>query len=55
MLTDIGWSRPVKDRPFRDIFPFIVRRCRDDAPREDLQMTRWLLADGDRDAEHMSP
>ncbi|MHC5209331.1 MAG: GNAT family N-acetyltransferase [Planctomycetota bacterium] len=49
-----GWRAPGKRRPFRDIFPFIVRACRTDAAEQDFTMTRWHLADGDRDAEHMS-
>jgi len=54
-LGALGYRRGRTDREFRDIFPFIVRRCRADAPETDLQMTRWHLADGDRDAEHLSP
>jgi len=55
ILLGYGWKAPRKEKPFRDIFPWIVRACRDDSPPEDAEMTRWLLADGDRDAEHMSP
>jgi len=54
-LARLGWERPVRSRPFRDIFPFIVRRCRTDAPASAFHMASWHLADGDRDAEHMSP
>ncbi|MFT7464151.1 MAG: hypothetical protein ACI9EF_002500 [Pseudohongiellaceae bacterium] len=54
-LQALGWKGPRKDKPFRDMFPWIVRAVRSDAPANDTQMTRWLLADGDRDAEHMSP
>jgi hypothetical protein len=54
-LLRLGWRAPVKRRPFRDIFPYIVRACRTDAAEEDFGMDRWHLADGDRDAEHMSP
>jgi hypothetical protein len=53
-LLRIGWRAPGKRRAFRDIFPFIVRACRTDAAEVDFTMTRWQLADGDRDAEHMS-
>src|SRR5262249_50848252 len=48
-LAALGYRRARTNREFRDIFPFIVRVCRDDAPESDLQMTRWHLADGDRD------
>jgi hypothetical protein len=54
-LRRLGWRAPGKRRPFRDIFPYIVRACRTDAAGQDFEMTRWHLADGDRDAEHMSP
>jgi hypothetical protein len=54
-LVGLGYRRGRTNREFRDIFPFIVRRCRADASETDLQMTRWHLADGDRDAEHLSP
>jgi hypothetical protein len=54
-LAVLGWRAPLKRRAFRDIFPFIVRPCREDCPPDDLAMERWHLADGDRDAEHMSP
>lgn len=54
-LQALGWKGPRKDKPFRDMFPWIVRACRSDAPESDAEMSRWLLADGDRDAEHMSP
>jgi len=53
-LLRIGWERPSRDRPFRDIFPFIVRACRTDAPADVFRVDRWHLSDGDRDAEHMS-
>ena len=54
-LAELGWRAPLHRKPFRDIFPFIVRACRSDAPVEDFTMTRWHLADGDRDAEHNAP
>jgi hypothetical protein len=54
VLPALGWEPPSHDRPFRDIFPFIVRACRADTDPADFQMTRWHLGDGDRDAEHMS-
>ncbi len=54
-LAALGFRRGRTDTEFRDIFPFIVRRCRDDASEDDLRMERWHLADGDRDAEHMAP
>lgn len=54
-LERLGWRGPLQRKPFRDIFPFIVRACRTDAPAEDFSMTRWHLADGDRDAEHNAP
>lgn len=54
-LSDLGWRGPLRRKPFRDIFPFIVRTCRTDAPAEDFALTRWHLSDGDRDAEHMAP
>jgi hypothetical protein len=53
-LARLGWRSPGKRRPFRDIFPFIVRAGRTDAAELDFSLTRWHLADGDRDAEHMS-
>jgi GNAT superfamily N-acetyltransferase len=55
VLLGYGWKAPRQDKPFRDMFPWIVRACRDDSAAEDTEMVRWLLADGDRDAEHMSP
>ena len=54
VLPRLGWRRPLKRKLFRDIFPFIVRRCREDAAADYDEMSRWFLADGDRDAEHMS-
>ena len=54
LLEALGWRAPSPRRLFRDMFPFIVRACRADSPAEDAEMTRWHLADGDRDAEHMS-
>jgi hypothetical protein len=54
-LAELGWRGPLRHKPFRDIFPFIVRACRADAAPEDFTMTRWHLADGDRDAEHNAP
>lgn len=54
VLTELGWTRPRPDKLFRDMFPFIVRACRSDAGPEDEDIRRWHLADGDRDAEHMS-
>lgn len=53
-LLDLGWQRPEPIKLFRDMFPFIVRACRSDAGPEDEEIGRWHLADGDRDAEHMS-
>ncbi|RKY21500.1 MAG: hypothetical protein DRQ55_04190 [Planctomycetota bacterium] len=53
-LLELGWRAPRGRRPFRDVFPWIVRACRGAAPSADLSMERWHLADGDRDAEHMS-
>ena len=54
-LATLGFARRrSRAKPFRDMFPFIVRACRTDSPTEDLDITRWHLADGDRDAEHMS-
>jgi GNAT superfamily N-acetyltransferase len=55
VLAELGWRGPLRRKPFRDIFPFIVRACRADASVEDFGMTRWHLADGDRDAEHNAP
>ena len=55
VLGELGWRAPLRRKPFRDIFPFIVRACRSDAPVDDFTMTRWHLADGDRDAEHNGP
>lgn len=54
-LRALGYRFGRRRKAFRDVFPFIVRACRDDASGDDLHMTRWHLADGDRDAEHMSP
>jgi len=54
LLARQGWTRPLHRKLFRDIFPFIVRPCRADAGAADEDIRRWLLADGDRDAEHMS-
>jgi hypothetical protein len=54
-LPALGYRVGRRRQPFADVFPFIVRRCRDDAPYAAESMTRWRLADGDRDAEHMSP
>lgn len=54
-LSALGFrARRSRRREFRDIFPFIVRPCRPDSPPGDLDLRRWHLADGDRDAEHMS-
>lgn len=54
-LRGLGFrERRSRAREFRDMFPFIVRACREDSPAEDLDLRRWHLADGDRDAEHMS-
>jgi hypothetical protein len=54
-LSALGFrTRRSRPREFRDIFPFIVRPCRSDSPPGDLDLRRWHLADGDRDAEHMS-
>lgn len=55
LLNDLGYAAPRRDKLFRDRFPFIVRRCRDDADKVYSSLTSWHLADGDRDAEHMSP
>ncbi|HZL98614.1 MAG TPA: GNAT family N-acetyltransferase [Planctomycetota bacterium] len=55
LLAELGWRGPLQRKPFRDIFPFIVRACRTDAAVEDFTMARWHLSDGDRDAEHLSP
>lgn len=54
-LLRLGWKAPRGRKEFRDVFPWIVRACHPGAPDADLAMTRWHLADGDRDAEHMSP
>jgi len=54
VLQDLGWAAPSPRRLFRDMFPVIVRACRPDSPPDDLHLVRWWLADGDRDAEHMS-
>jgi len=54
-LAALGFARRrSRSRAFRDMFPFIVRACRPDSPEEDTRIERWHLADGDRDAEHMS-
>jgi hypothetical protein len=54
-LAALGFrTRRSRAKEFRDIFPFIVRPCRPDSPPGDLSLRRWHLADGDRDAEHMS-
>jgi len=54
-LEALGFrARRSRPREFRDMFPFIVRPCRPDSPPEDLTLARWHLADGDRDAEHLS-
>lgn len=53
-LRSLGYRCVRGNLPFRARFPFIVRTCRADAPAEDLDMARWRLADGDRDAEHLS-
>jgi hypothetical protein len=53
-LLSLGYRRAHGDLPFRARFPFIVRTCRSDAAGEDLDMARWRLSDGDRDAEHIS-
>ncbi len=55
VLRELGYRRPLRNKPFRDVFPFIVRVCSDAARPDDEQMSRWHLADGDRDPEHMSP
>jgi predicted N-acetyltransferase YhbS len=55
LLGALGFARRrSRAKAFRDMFPFIVRACRPDSPQEDLAIARWNLADGDRDAEHMS-
>ena len=54
-LPALGFRARPGGRAFRDVFPFIVRRCRDDAAPAARQLEAWHLADGDRDAEHMSP
>lgn len=53
-LLALGWQAPRRRKEFRDIYPWIVRACGESADPIDLAMTRWHLADGDRDAEHMS-
>ncbi len=53
-LRALGYRPPRGTKPFRDIFPYIVRACRADAPAADRALSRWHLADGDRDAEHVS-
>ncbi len=53
-LRELGWPEPSGSKLFRDRFPFIVRACRKDARPEDGDISRWHLADGDRDAEHLS-
>lgn len=50
-----GLRRPRGSKPFRDVFPWIVRACAGHAEEADRAMDRWHLVDGDRDAEHMSP
>jgi len=55
LLTDLGYAPPRRSKLFRDSFPWIVRACCEDADDADLSIDRWHLADGDRDAEHMSP
>ncbi len=56
LLRRWGFKRPRGTKPFRDVFPWIVRRCADDGDHDaDRAMHRWHLTDGDRDAEHMSP
>lgn len=56
VLLGLGWRRPRRDKEFRDRFPWIVRVCGDESRASpDLVMERWWLADGDRDAEHISP
>ncbi|GJM22227.1 MAG: hypothetical protein DHS20C15_21420 [Planctomycetota bacterium] len=54
-LRELGYATATRRKLFRDMFPYIVRLCRDDADPSHLDIDRWLLADGDRDAEHMSP
>lgn len=54
-LQELGYAAATRRKLFRDMFPYIVRLCRDDADPAYHQIDRWLLADGDRDAEHMSP
>ena len=54
LLLQLGYERPRGRKPFRDVFPWIVRACREDAPGADLALDRWHVSDGDRDAEHMS-
>lgn len=54
VLQQLGFEAPRGKMPFRHVFPWIVRACREDSPADDLSMSRWHLADGDRDAEHMS-
>lgn len=50
-----GLRSPRGRKPFRDVFPWIVRACAATASERDRAMDRWHLVDGDRDAEHMSP
>ncbi len=54
VLLRLGYKRPFGQREFRDVFPWIVRSCHAASPDMDLQMERWHVSDGDRDAEHMS-
>lgn len=60
-LRALGFAADRRRKPWRDVFPFIVRRCGRPPmgagaapPEADRDLGRWRLADGDRDAEHMS-
>ncbi len=60
-LIALGFRADRRRKPFRDIFPFIVRACGSVSagpaaapPEADRDLGRWHLTDGDRDAEHMS-
>ncbi|MGQ0552199.1 MAG: GNAT family N-acetyltransferase [Planctomycetota bacterium] len=55
LLRRLAYRGPRQRRPFRDIFPFIVRNCSAGAAAEaGRKISTWHLADGDRDAEHLS-
>ena len=60
-LRVLGFRADRRRKPWRDVYPFIVRKCglppmgpAAAPPEADRDLGRWHLADGDRDAEHMS-